>query len=117
MLMRIQPTELNIYMENLRTDESREIADLLKTVAHPVRIGILQMLHEGEKNLHELYEELGCSQSAMSQHIRILRDRRLIECRKDGTCKYCAVHIDSFQRLIDCVRDCLRQRSFEQNFH
>jgi len=104
-------------MENLRTDESLEIAELLKTIAHPVRIGILQMLHEGEKNLHELYEELGCSQSTMSQHIRILKDRRLIKCRKDGTCKYCSVGIGSLQRLIDCVRDCLRQRSFEPRFH
>jgi DNA-binding transcriptional ArsR family regulator len=82
MLVWIQPTKLKVYMENLRTDEFREIAERLKTIAHPARIGILQLLDEGDKNLHELYEQLGCSQSAMSQHIRILRDRRRIECRK-----------------------------------
>lgn len=96
-------------MKNLNTDSSRDMAELLKTIAHPVRIGILQMLREGEKNLHELYEELGCSQSAMSQHIRILRDRGLIECRREGTSKYCAVHAGSLQRLIHCAQDCLNQ--------
>ncbi len=96
-------------MERLNTDELREVTELLKTVAHPVRIGILQLLDEGDKNLHELYEQLGCSQSVMSQHIRILRDRGLIECKREGNRKYCTVHAGSLQHLIRCARECLHQ--------
>lgn len=96
-------------MEKLSTDKSRELAELLKTIAHPVRIGILQMLHEGEKNLHELYEQLGCSQSVMSQHIRILRDRGLIDCKKKVTSKYCTVPAGNLSQLIECAHTCIEQ--------
>ena len=89
--------------------DTERISELFRTVAHPVRIGILQMLNGGDKNLHELYEQLGCSQSVMSQHIRILRDRGLIECKREGTRKYCTVHTGSLQHLIHCAQECLKQ--------
>lgn len=89
--------------------DTERISELFRTVAHPVRIGILQLLAEGDKNLHELYEQLGCSQSVMSQQIRILRDRGLIECKKEGTRKYCTVHTGSLQHLIHCAQRCLAQ--------
>lgn len=94
-------------MQKLNPEESEKIAELLKTIAHPLRVSILEMLEGEEKSHRELYEQLGCSQSVLSQQIRILRDRGLIECRKNGTSKYCTVHIGHLRQLINCARTCL----------
>jgi DNA-binding transcriptional ArsR family regulator len=89
--------------------QAERISELFRTVAHPARIGILQMLDEGDKNLHELYEQFGCSQSVMLQHIRILRDWSLIECKKEGTSKYCTIQAGNLSQLIECAHTCIEQ--------
>lgn len=60
-------------------------AELLKTLGSPIRLGvILQLQAEGEQCVHELVASLEVSQPLMSQHLRVLRDARLIVGRRDG---------------------------------
>ncbi len=90
--------------------EERTIAaEVLKAMAHPVRIGVLEILAGGEKTVTQLYEELGCSQSMMSQQLKILCQQKLIEIRKEGTQKYCSLCNRDFLKLFDCMHKHLRQ--------
>jgi ArsR family transcriptional regulator len=89
--------------------EEREItADVLKAMAHPVRLGVVELLANGEKTCTELYEELGCSQSMMSQQLKILCQQGLVSIRKEGTLKYCALQNRDFLKLFDCMHKHLR---------
>jgi ArsR family transcriptional regulator len=89
--------------------EERELAaDVLKAIAHPVRLGVIELLAEGERNCTELYEKLGCSQSMLSQQLRTLSQYGLVSVRKEGTKKFCTLQNPDFLRLFDCMHKHLR---------
>lgn len=89
--------------------EERDIAaDVLKAMAHPVRLGVIEVLAEGEKTVTQLYETLGCSQSMMSQQLKILCQQKLVAIRKEGTQKYCSLRNRDFLKLFDCMHKHLR---------
>lgn len=57
---------------------------LLKAMANPVRLVLLCQLAEGEKSVGELERVVDVSQSALSQHLALLRQRGLVKGRRDG---------------------------------
>lgn len=59
-------------------------ADFFKALAHPLRIRILELLGEGEKNVNELQMLLGSEGSAVSQQLAILRGKNIVKGKKDG---------------------------------
>jgi ArsR family transcriptional regulator len=84
-------------------------AEVLKAMAHPVRLGVIEILADGEQTVTQLYEALGCSQSMMSQQLKILCQQKLVAIRKDGTQKYCSLRNRDFLKLFDCMHKHLRQ--------
>ncbi len=90
--------------------EQREVAaQVLKAMAHPVRLGVIELLADGEMSVTELYEALDCSQSTMSTQLKTLQNQGLIQCRKEGTTKYCSLRTRDFLQLFECLRIHLRQ--------
>ena len=59
-------------------------AGLLKAMANPVRLMVLCQLAEGEKSVGELEGVAGVSQSALSQHLALLRERGVVRSRREG---------------------------------
>lgn len=89
--------------------QERELtAEVLKAMAHPVRLGVIEILANGEKTCTELFEELQCSQSMMSQQLKILAQQGLVSIRKEGTLKYCALQNRDFLKLFECMHKHLR---------
>ncbi len=63
---------------------SKELANLLGVLSHPHRIRIIEELRDGEKDVNSLQIILGVSHSGVSQHLSLLRSRRLVEERREG---------------------------------
>jgi DNA-binding transcriptional ArsR family regulator len=63
-------------------DKASHAVELLKAMANEWRLMILCQLAEGEKTVSELQGLLGLSQSALSQHLAILRRERIVRSRK-----------------------------------
>jgi len=59
-------------------------ADFFKALAHPLRIQILELLCEGEKNVNEIQSVLGSEGSAVSQQLMVLRSKNIVVGKKDG---------------------------------
>jgi len=59
-------------------------ANLLKAMAHPIRLQILDMLRLGETCVCHIEAVLGLRQSYISQQLMVLREAGLVECRKEG---------------------------------
>ena len=60
-------------------------ADFFKVLAHPMRIRILELLSEGEKNVNQMQALLGIEASAVSQQLAVLRGKGIVDVTKDGT--------------------------------
>jgi DNA-binding transcriptional ArsR family regulator len=61
---------------------------LLKAMANEARLMVLCQLIEGEKSVGELQDTVGLSQSAMSQHLAVLRDQDIVATRREGQSVY-----------------------------
>jgi DNA-binding transcriptional ArsR family regulator len=75
------------YLDHLmphRTVAQRELSTLLGVLAHPLRLGIIFALEQGELDVGALQRTLGRSQSAVSQALSRLRAARLVVERRDG---------------------------------
>jgi DNA-binding transcriptional ArsR family regulator len=59
-------------------------ADIFQALAHPTRIAILEFLGKGELSAGELIEKLGMEQANVSQHLAVLRSKRIVANRKAG---------------------------------
>lgn len=60
-------------------------AEFFKALAHPMRIRILEILSEGDKNVNELQSILGSEGSAVSQQLAVLRSKNVVVGVKEGT--------------------------------
>lgn len=63
-------------------------ANLLKSMSNPSRLMVLCQLTEGEKSVGELERAVPMSQSALSQHLALLRQRNLVKTRRAGQSIY-----------------------------
>jgi len=59
-------------------------ADFFKTLGHPARIRVLELLREGERSVGELIPEVGLEPSHLSQQLGVLRRANLVQTRKEG---------------------------------
>jgi DNA-binding transcriptional ArsR family regulator len=72
-------------MEHKITPEHLEkAARCLRVLAHPTRLLILHLLGEGERSVQELEKEVGVSQSSVSQHLNLLKDKEILESRRSA---------------------------------
>jgi ArsR family transcriptional regulator len=83
--------------------ELRAAARVLQALAHPVRLGVLQALRDGEMTVGDLHLRLGCSQSMMSQQLRILAAAGLVGSRKEATSKFCFIRNRDFLKVFACM--------------
>jgi ArsR family transcriptional regulator len=60
-------------------------AEFFKTLGHPARIRVLEVLRDGERPVNELIPEVGIEASHLSQQLAVLRRANLVQSRKVGS--------------------------------
>lgn len=85
-------------------------AEVSKTLAHPLRLAILHNLKDGEKTVNDLTEITGASQSNVSQHLAIMRQRQIVKTRKSGSNIYYRVASPKISQACDMVREVLMEQ-------
>lgn len=90
----------------------QDAALVLKCIGHPVRLRIIEVLDlEGELNVTAIREKVGLEQAVASQHLSLMRDKGILESRRDGVLVFYGIRDDKVSRVIDCLRDCDPERS------
>lgn len=77
----------------------------LKAMSHPLRLKILCTLGDQEISVQDIVENVGTSQSNISQHLAILRDKGILSARKDANRVYYRVGDARTLRLISMMRE------------
>ena len=85
-------------------------AEVCKSMANPTRLKIMNLLREGEKSVEELRNRLKLPKANISQHLGILRQRRIVSTRRAGLNIYYRVANPKMIRACDILREVL----FEQ---
>jgi ArsR family transcriptional regulator len=79
-------------------------AEFFKALGHPARLVILEQLRSGEKSVNELQAVLGIDQSSVSQQLAVLRNKNIVESRKEGSSVYYTVRDPMIFQLLDIAR-------------
>ena len=88
-----------------RQEHIEQAARALKAMAHPLRLKILCVVGAGEASVQDIVEAVGTSQSNVSQHLGILRDKGVLLARKDGNRVYYRVGDERTLQLIGMMRE------------
>ncbi len=80
-------------------------AEVLKAVAHPLRLQIVELLQDREFSVGEIVEALGEKQAVTSQQLTMMKDRGVLASRRDGAKVYYRIQNLNVIRVLNCVYD------------
>lgn len=84
----------------LTSDETAELAEMLRLMGEPNRLSILFACLDGERAVGALAEEFGLSPSLVSHHLRLLRAARILRARREGKHVYYAAADDHVRSVL-----------------
>ena len=87
----------------LLRDNAAEAAGLLRALSNENRLMLLCLLFEGERSVGELNRSLPLSQSALSQHLAVLREEGLVKTRREGQSIHYGLASKPAQRVIETL--------------
>ncbi|MBN1127319.1 MAG: winged helix-turn-helix transcriptional regulator [Sedimentisphaerales bacterium] len=96
-------------------DKFRRPARVLKTVGHPDRLAIVEMLEHGEMSVNEIAEVLGTKQSITSQHLNMMRDKGVLYARREGIKVFYGIENKNVIRLLHCIHQSCDTSLQDQN--
>ena len=85
-------------------------AEVCKSMANPTRLKIMNLLREGEKSVEELRKRLELPKANLSQHLSILRQRRIVSTRRAGLNIYYKVANPKMIKACDILREVLLEQ-------
>ena len=105
----------NVASENqivLHEEDVEQASRSLKAISHPLRLKILCTLGDREISVQDLVDAVGTSQSNISQHLAIMRDKGILMTRKEANRVFYRVGDVRTLRLISMMRDvfCVRAK-------
>jgi DNA-binding transcriptional ArsR family regulator len=96
-------------------EQAELCAEILKAVAHPLRLRIVATLCEGAQHVNGLADLLGAKQSIVSQQLKILRMHDLVRVeRRDGRSMYSLAE-PHLKVLVGCMGQCVAERCADRD--
>jgi len=89
----------------MNNSEAECVAGVLKAVAHPVRLRIVELLAQGEMCVGDIVRELGEKQAVTSQHLNTMKDKGVLSSRRDGSKVCYRIENKNVIKVLDCVYD------------
>ena len=78
-------------------------AEVLKAIAHPIRLQIVEALADGEMCVGEIVAALGEKQAITSQQLNIMKDKGILSSRREGAKMFYHIENPNVIRVLGCV--------------
>lgn len=89
---------------NIDVEQLQEKAEMLKAMAHPARIAMIEMLYEdNELSVSEIHKTLDLEQAVASNHLSILKGKNILKCRREGKKMFYSLKVESVHNVIQCM--------------
>ncbi|RLD72640.1 MAG: transcriptional regulator [Bacteroidetes bacterium] len=94
-------------LKELSSVQLESAANMLKAIAHPMRIAILSFLEENATlTVTEIHERLGIEQSTTSHHLGILKDKGVLVSKRVGKNTFYSLKHSNLSHIVECVSKC-----------
>ncbi len=84
---------------------AEHVAKVMKAVAHPVRLQIIELLKTKEMCVGDIVEGVGGKQAITSQQLNMMRDKGVLSSRRDGAKVYYRIENKNVIKLLHCIGD------------
>jgi ArsR family transcriptional regulator, arsenate/arsenite/antimonite-responsive transcriptional repressor len=88
-------------------------AKIIKAIAHPSRLFIIEELHKKERCVGELTDMIGADASTVSKHLSVLKNAGLVMIEKRGNSIFYHLRVPCIMQFIGCVEEVLSANAKE----
>jgi DNA-binding transcriptional ArsR family regulator len=93
--------------KDLNPESLEKAANMLKAIAHPIRIQIVGCLEDGTKRtVSEIHKKLGIEQAIASHHLGILKDKGVLTSKREGKNIWYFLKHENLRTVLSCVSNC-----------
>ena len=94
-------------LSELNVEQLDKAANMLKAIAHPMRIAIIGFLEGGKKlTVTQIHELLEIEQSTTSHHLGILKDKGVLSSKREGKNTFYFLKHQNLTQIVDCLNRC-----------
>ncbi len=92
---------------NISSERLDDAANMLKAMAHPMRVAILNILSNEKKlTVTEIHQTLNIEQSTTSHHLGILKDKGVLRSERQGKNSYYFLKNKNLEHIVECLNKC-----------
>jgi DNA-binding transcriptional ArsR family regulator len=93
--------------KQLQIDKLEIAASMLRAMAHPMRIAIVELLTNSKRlTVTEIYERLKIEQASASHHLNILKSKGLLDSKREGKMIFYSLKHNRLTEIIECLDRC-----------
>ncbi|MBK8878202.1 MAG: helix-turn-helix transcriptional regulator [Haliscomenobacter sp.] len=97
----------NGVIDQKNAEKLERIAFILKTVAHPLRLGIVHLLEQyPQLSVPQICDMLGSEQSLTSHHLQTMRLKGVLSVKRDGRSMLYSLKERDVSLIIECLENC-----------
>ena len=94
-------------LKKKEAEKLERIAFILKTVAHPLRLGVIHLLEQYPRlSVSEICEKLGSEQSLTSHHLQNMRLKGILSVKREGRSMMYSLKERDVSLIIECLENC-----------
>lgn len=92
---------------DINVDKLDQTASKLRAISHPMRIAIIDLLSDGKQlSVTEIYESLDIEQATASHHLNILKNKGVLNSKREGKKIYYSLKNITLTEIIECINRC-----------
>jgi len=97
----------NSVMDDVLVEKLERIAFILKTIAHPIRLGVVHLLEQHPRlSVGSICEMLGTEQSLTSHHLSNMKDKGILSVKREGRSMLYSLKEKDVSLIIECLENC-----------